>query len=150
SIPTAARKPTQNWCVDQTLSMRGMPTRSFDRSLRPAEGVSADRFSNVGKGTLHILQLALDDAQLVDVLDQPLRARVAADDARPPFADRHLAPRSPARARQPDVDERPLARDRAPVADRLLVGRAGVGERIDRLEAAEAARLPLALPLERA
>src|SRR5262245_55926097 len=127
-----------------------MPTRSLDRSLRDAEGVSADRFSNVGKGTLHILQLALDDAELVHVLDEPLRARVAADDSRPAFADRHLAPRTAGRTRQTHVDERPLAADRTPVADGVLVGRARVAQPGDRVEAAEAARLRLPLPLERA
>src|SRR4029450_11886024 len=105
-----------------------MPTRSLDRSNRAdAERALADRVGNVGKRTLHILQPALDDAELVHVFDQPFRTGVAADDARPSFGERHAAPRPSRGAGQADVDERALARNRAPPADRL-VARAGPRE----------------------
>src|SRR5687768_16976807 len=130
--------------------MRGIPTRSFDRSLRAPEGIFANRVGKVGKRTLYILQLAPDDAQLVNVLDEPFRAGVAADHARPPFGKRYAAPRAARAARQPCVDERALAADGAPVADGLLARRARVGQRFDRPEASETRRSALPFPFERA
>src|SRR5262245_64509890 len=98
-----------------------MPTRSLFRDgpgADPAERVLPNHLGNVRVLTLDLLELRLDHAHLVDVLDEPLRARVAADDPLPARCQRQLAPLAALGARQLDVDERPRAVDRAPLAHR--------------------------------
>src|SRR5438552_1666679 len=85
----------------------------------PAEGVLANHLRHVGIVTLDLLELRLDHAHLVDVLDETLGARVAADHALPTRRERQLAPRPALGAGQLHVDERARAVDRAPLADRL-------------------------------
>src|SRR5262245_38012733 len=100
--PMAVRKPIQNWCVLQTLSTRGMPTRSRLRSGAEAgrrgsagdvpERVLPNQVRHVGESMLGPLHLRLDDTQLVDVLHQALRAGVVHDHALPARAHGHAAP----------------------------------------------------------
>src|SRR5689334_15302532 len=118
-MPSASKKPTQNWCVDQRLSTRGMPTRSAARGFAAGsgdggapEGCRANHFSSVWVGILNGLEVLLHHQHLVDVLDEPLRAGVTADHALPAGSKRHLAPRAALAVGQPDVDESPLAVDR--------------------------------------
>src|SRR5262249_5884272 len=99
-MPSASKKPTQNWCVDQRLSTRGMPMRSRSRGVAAglrdgcvAEGCRANHFSSVWVGMLHGLEILLHHEHLVHVLEQSLRARVAADHALPAGGNRNLAPR---------------------------------------------------------
>src|SRR5215813_15112502 len=99
-----------------------MPTRSLVRDgggVDPAERVLPNHLGNVRVLTLDLLELRLHHAHLVDVLDEPLGARVAADHALPAFGQRQLAPRATLGARQLDVAERARAVDRAPLAHRL-------------------------------
>src|SRR5215510_2537478 len=144
-MPSASKKPTQNWCVDQRLSTRGMPTRRRSRGFAggsgvggAAEGCRANHFSSVWVGILHGLKVLLHHEHLVDVLEQSLRAGIAADHALPAGGERYLAPRAAFAVGQAHVDERSLAVDRAPLARRVLIGRARVLERLDHVVAAEA------------
>src|SRR5688572_12243029 len=119
-----------------------MPTRILLRGdgggvAGPAERVLANHFGNVRVLTLDLLELRLDHAHLVDVLDEALRARVAADHALVAFRQGQLAPRAALATRKLDVDERPRAVDGAPLADRLRAGRAGVLQPGDGGEAQE-------------
>ena len=132
-----------------------MPTRSSSprrRRTRPgaAERVLPNHLGNVRVLTLDLLQLGLHHAHLVDVLDQPLRAGVAADHPLPALAERQLAPRAALRAGELHVDERARAVDRAPLADGLRARRARVGERGDGVEAAERLAAPFARQSDRA
>src|SRR5262249_49627468 len=150
SMPSAWKKPTQNRCVDQMLSTRGMPTRKRSRgvaavsgacgSCRAAEGRRANHVSSVWVGILDRLEVLLHHQPLVDALAEPLRAGVAADHALPAGGERHFAPRAALAVGQPDVDEGPLAVDRAPFARRVRVRRARVLERLDHVVAAKARR----------
>src|SRR5262245_350520 len=144
-MPSAPKKPTQNWWVDQRLSTRGMPMRSAARGFAAgsgdgpgAEGCRANHFSSVWVGILHGLEVLLHHQHLVDVLEQSLRAGVAADYALPAGGNRYFAPGAALAVGQAYVDERALAVDRAPLARRVLVGRARVLERLDDIVAAEA------------
>src|SRR2546429_6070693 len=138
SMPSVPNSPHQNWCVDHRFRTRGTPTLSFARDGRgSAEGVLANHLGNVRVVTLGLLQLALHDAHLADVLDEALRTRVAADHALEPRGERQLAPRASGGAAELDVDERPRAVDRAPLAHGRRARRARVGERLDRVEATE-------------
>src|SRR5688500_10356537 len=138
-MPRAPNRPVQNWCVDQRFRTRGMPTRSLARDgAGAAERVRANQLGNVRVVTLDLLQLRFHHPHLIDVLDEPLGTRVAADDALPALGERKLAPRAPARAGKLDVDEGACAVDRAPLADGLGGGRAAVRQRLDRVEAAKA------------
>src|SRR5687768_16837389 len=99
-----------------------MPTRSLllgdgDGVAGPAERVLPNHFGNVRVLTLDLLELRLHHPHLVDVLDEPLRAGVTADHALPALGQRQLAPRPALGARELDIDERPRAVDRAPLAD---------------------------------
>src|SRR5213592_683852 len=146
STPRAVNRPIQNWWVDQRFRTRGTPTRRLARDgagADSAERVLANHLGNVRVLTLDLLELRLHHAHLVDVLDEPLRTRVAADHALPALGQRHLAPRAPLGAGQLDVDERARAVDRAPLADGLGGRGGGVGQGRDRVEAAEARRLAL-------
>src|SRR3990172_1837806 len=148
SMPRAVRKPHQKWCVDQTLRTRGIPTRRLDRDLGSAVGVLANHLGNVRVATLDLLQLGLDHAHLVGVLDKTLGARVAADDPLPPLRQRHLAPGSSLAVRETDIDKGALAVARTPVANRVLVGGAGVCQQLDGVEAAEPGVKALLPPFE--
>src|SRR5437867_85740 len=150
STPSAVNRPIQNWWVDQRLRTRGTPMRRLARDgagADPAERVLANHLGNVRVLTLDLLELRLHHAHLVDVLDEPLGARVAADHALPALGQRHLAPRAPLGAGQLDVDERARAVDRAPLADGLGGRGGGVGQGCDRVEAAAARRLALLPPV---
>src|SRR5262245_26383442 len=100
------------------LRTLGIPTLSFDRYSGVAEAVRPDHLRNIGISTLHFLHLGLHDPHLVGVLEQPLRARVAADHALAALRERHLAPRPAFRAGQHDVYERAAAGNGAPAACR--------------------------------
>src|SRR5262245_17651051 len=129
-MPSAVNRPTQNWWVDQRFRTRGTPMRSLDRDgAGSAERVLPNPLGNVRVVTLDVLQLGLHLPHLVDVLDQSLWARVAADHALPARRQRQLAPLPSGRARELDVDERARAVDRAPLADGFGRRRARVGER---------------------
>src|SRR3981189_762591 len=136
-MPSDVRKPNQNWWVDQRLRTRGMPTRSSDRGLDPTEGFGANHFSHVRIRTLRLLEPGFHHPHLVDVLDQPFRAGIAADDAFPARLYGNLAPWPSLRFGQLHVDESALAIAAAPAADRVVVGRAAIGKRFDGVEAAE-------------
>src|SRR5215471_17059465 len=130
-----------------------MPTRSLVRDgggVDPAERVLANHLGNVRVLTLDLLELRLHHAHLVDVLDEPLGTRVATDDSLPARRERQLAPLAASGTRQLDVDERPRAVDRAPLADGRGAGRAVVGERGDRVVAAKVRGLAALLPVGRA
>src|SRR5262245_31740979 len=134
-MPSASKKPTQNWCVDQRLSTRGMPTRKRPRGFvagsddgGAAEGCRANQFSSVWVGILHSLEILFHHEHLVDVFEQSFWAGVAADHALPSGSERHLAPGPAFAVGQAHVDERSLAVNRAPLARRVLLGRAGVPE----------------------
>src|SRR5689334_23361280 len=102
-----------------------MPTRSLLRDgggADPAERVLANHLGNVRVLTLDLLELRLDHPHLVDVLDEALRARVAADHALVALGQLQLAPRAALAARQRHVDERARAVDRAPLADGVGAG----------------------------
>src|SRR5439155_5728108 len=127
-----------------------MPTRSLVRDGGggdPAERVLANHLGNVRVLTLDLLELRLHHAHLVDVLHEPLRTRVAADDALPAGGERELAPLAALGVRQLDVDEGARAVDRAPLADGRRAGRAGVGQGRDGVEAAEARSLAARAPI---
>src|SRR4029450_2967924 len=127
-----------------------MPTRSLFRAGGggdPAERVLANHLGHVRVLTLDLLELRLHHAHLVDVLHEPLGTRVAADDALPAGGERELAPLAALGARQLDVDEGARAVDRAPLADGLGTGRAGVGQGRDGVEAAEARGLAARAPI---
>src|SRR5262245_15864713 len=153
STPSEVRNPIQNWWVFQRFRTRGMPTRSLVRDgggVDPAERVLANHLGNVRVLTLDLLELRLHHAHLVDVLDETLRTRVAADHTLPARRQRQLAPLAALRARQLDVDERPRAVDRAPLADGRGARGAVVGQRGNRVEAPEVRRLAALLPVGRA
>src|SRR5262245_58530613 len=124
-----------------------MPTRRRSRgvaavsgaccSCRAAEGRCANHFSGVWVSILHGLKVLLHHEHLVDVLEQSLRAGVAADHALPTGGERYFAPWPAFAVRQAHVDEGPLAVDWAPLASRVLIGRAGVVEGLDDVVAAE-------------
>src|SRR2546422_10285421 len=128
-----------------------MPIRSLfrgdDGGADPAERVLPNHLGTVRVLTLDLLELRLHHAHLVDVLDEPLGTRVVADDALPAGRQRHLAPLPALGARELDVDERPRAVDRAPLADGRGAGRARVGQRRDRIEAPEVRRLAALAPV---
>src|SRR5262245_18316005 len=130
------------------LRTLGIPTLNFCRYSGVTEGVFADHFRNIGISTFHFLHLRFHYPHFIGVLEQPLRARVAADDAFPALGERNLAPRPTLGAGQHHIDERAPAGNRAPAARRLLVGSAGVLEGLDGLEAAEPARRTLARPID--
>src|SRR5206468_12774553 len=113
-----------------------MPSRSLLRDgggADPAERVLPNHLGNVRVVTLDLLELRLHDPHLVDVLDEALRARVAADHALPTLGQRQLAPPPSRAAGPPPADERARAVDRAPLTDRLSGRRAPVGHPRDRL-----------------
>src|SRR3970040_1797618 len=93
-MPSALRKPTQNWCVFQMLSTLGMPTRSVERSLGggATEGFFANHVGNVRIGIFGLLDPGLDGFHFVDVFDQAFGAGVVADDAPPAGLERDFAP----------------------------------------------------------
>src|SRR4051812_8254176 len=125
-----------------------MPIRSLFRDgpgADPAECVLPNHFGNVRVLTLDLLELCLDHPHLVHVLDEALGTRVAADHALVTFRQWELAPRAALAARKLDVDERPRTVDRAPLADGLGAGRAGVLQPGDRGEAEERRGLAVAL-----
>src|SRR5688572_11739682 len=105
SMPSAAKKPIQNWCVDQRLRTRGMPTRSLFRGFGSgsvvdlgadpdaAEGALANHLSSVWVGIPRALHVLLHDPHFVGVFQQSLRTGVATDHALPAGAERYLAPR---------------------------------------------------------
>src|SRR2546422_5193725 len=103
-----------------------MPIRSLfrgdDGGADPAERVLPNHLGNVRVLTLDLLELGLHHAHLVDVLDEALGTRVAADDALVAFRQRQLGPRAALAARELHVDERAGAVDRAPLADGLGAG----------------------------
>src|ERR1051326_1333691 len=147
STPSAPKKPTQNWWVDQRLRTRGMPIRSLLRDggsggAGAAERVLPNHLGNVRVVTLGLLELGLHLAQLVHVLDQTLGAGVAADHSLPARRERQLAPRPALGPRQLHVDEGARAVDGAPLADGVGRGGAGVGQGRDVVEAAEPAPAP--------
>src|SRR5262245_9208736 len=150
STPSAVKNPTQNWCVDQIFRTRGIPTRSSERGFASTEGLAANQFSHVGMRTLILLQSRFHGLHLVDILDQPLRTGVAADDTLPALFKRNLAPWATGRARQLHVDEGALAVATAPAANRMVVGRAAIRERFDEVESAEPARHSIPHHLARA
>src|SRR5882672_1757878 len=128
-MPSAPKKPIQNWCVDHRLRTRGMPTRSSARGFDSgsgedfgaAEGGFANHFRSIWvciPGALHIF---LYDPHFVGVFQQSLRTGVAADDALPAGAERNLAPRAALAIRQTHVDERALAAHGAPGARCVLI-----------------------------
>src|SRR2546422_11180443 len=130
-----------------------MPTRSLLRDgggADPAERVLANHFGNVRVLTLDLLELRLHHAHLVDVLDESLGTRVAADDPLPARGQGHLAPLAALGAGKLDIDERPRAVDRAPLADGPGAGRGRVGQRRDGVEAADVGRLTARAPVARA
>src|SRR5262249_56931730 len=95
-----------------------MPIRSLFRDgpgADPAERVLANHLGNVRVLTLDLLELRLHHAHLVDVLDEPLGTRVAADHALPARRQRQLAPLPPPGALQLRVCERPSSVDRSPL-----------------------------------
>src|SRR5262245_6970848 len=112
-MPSASKKPTQNWCVDQRLSTRGIPIRRPSRGFAAGsgggsgapEGCRANHFSSVWVGIFHGLEVLLHHEHLVDVLDQSLRAGVATDHALPAGAERDFAPGAALAVGQADVDE---------------------------------------------
>src|SRR5215831_15212381 len=142
AIPSEVRNPSQNWWVDHTLRTRGMPIRSSDRGLSPAEGAAANHFRHVRISTFRLLNTILQDPHLVHVFDQAFRAGVAADDAFPTFRDRHLAPWPAFGCGQLHVNKGALAVALAPVANRVLVRRATIGEGFDGFEAAKTSWSP--------
>src|SRR5215470_6859523 len=97
-MPSAVKKPCQNWCVDQRFRTRGMPIRSSARrdgfGAGAAEGVLANHLGNVRVLTLDLLELRLHRPHLVRVLDESLRTGVSADHALPAGGQRDLAPRA--------------------------------------------------------
>src|SRR5260370_18897557 len=98
STPSSVKRPTQNWWVDQRFRTRGIPIRSLARDGRlsgpgAAERVLPNHLGNVRVVTLGLLELRLHLAQLVHVLDQPLRAGVAADHPLPPRCHGQPPPR---------------------------------------------------------
>src|SRR2546430_15037237 len=118
-----------------------MPIRSLFRDgggADPAEPVLPNHFGNVRVLTLDLLELGLHHPHLVDVLDEALGTRVAADDALVALRQLQLAPRAALAAGERHVDEGAGAVDRTPLADRLGAGRGRVGEAGDGGEAAEA------------
>src|SRR6185503_18426364 len=130
-----------------------MPTRSLLRDgavADPAERVLPNHFGNVRVLTLDLLELRLDHPHLVDVLDEALGTRVAADHALVTFCQLQLTPRAALAARQRDVDERAGAVDRAPLADGLGAGGRGVRQPRDGGEAAERGRGAVFAPVGRA
>src|SRR5499426_2813615 len=127
-----------------------MPTRSLvrdDGGGDPAERVLANHLGNVRVLTLDLLELGLHHPELVGVLDESFGARVAADDPFPAGRQRQLAPLPTLGPGQLDVDERAGAVDRAPLADGRRAGRAGIGQRRDRVEAAEVRRRTALAPV---
>src|SRR6266550_3615179 len=156
-MPSAPKKPSQNWCVVQMLRTFGIPILCLLRVSRiacrrapdPTEGVFSNHLANVWIDTPPLLHLCLHHFHLVDVFEQSLWAGVAADHAIPAFPERHFAPGPSLGAGNADIDERPLAIYRTPAADRMFAGRAAEFERFDRLEAAEAARASRRICLER-
>src|ERR687887_2684199 len=135
-MPSASRKPIQNWCVDQRLRTRGMPMRSaaraffvssaLSRGFGATKGVFSNHLSSVWVGIFHALHALLHYAHLVDILEQAFRARVATDHALPARGKRHLAPGPAFRLGHAHIDERALATHRAPAAGGVLVRRARV------------------------
>src|SRR3954469_17146730 len=105
SKPSATRKPSQNWWVDHMLRTRGMPTRSSERDFGGAESLGPNHLSHVGISMPALLDFRLHHAQFAGILDQALRAGIAADHALESFAYRHLAPWPALGVRQSDVDE---------------------------------------------
>src|SRR5262245_32111249 len=115
-MPRAPKKPSQNWCVLQTLRTFGMPILCLPRASsfvrRSAAGSSeslrSNHLANVGMDTPTLLHCGFHRLHLVDVLQQSLGAGIAADDTCPAFLERHLAPRPAPGAGNQHVDERPL------------------------------------------
>src|SRR5262245_17278325 len=146
-MPSAPKNPSQNWCVVQTLRTFGMPilcllrASSFIRrsAAGSPEGLRSNHLANIGIDTPTLLHFCFHHLHLVDVLQQSLGAGIAADDAFPAFLEGNLAPRSAFAAGNQHVDECPLAVDGTPPADRVHTGRAAVFERLDLIEASEAA-----------
>src|SRR5580692_10738704 len=139
AIPRDVRKLTQNWCVDQMLRTRGIPTRSCARVLGAAEGGGTNHFRHVWISTFALIDPSFHDPHFVDVLQQPLRTGIAADDAFPAFRDRNFAPRPSRRPGQLHVDEGALAVAAAPMSDRMIIGRGPVSEGFNGGKAAKSA-----------
>src|SRR5258708_37701760 len=100
SKPSAPRRPSQNWWVDQILRTRGIPTRKLDRDFGGAESFVPNHFSHVGISMPALLDLCLHHPQFAGILDEALGARVAADDTLEPLPHRYLAPRPALGVRQ--------------------------------------------------
>src|SRR5213594_3044033 len=131
-----------------------MPIRSLFRGDGgggdPAERILPNHLGNVRVLTPDLLELRLHYAPLVAVLHESLGTRVAADDPLPARGQGHLAPLAALGAGKLDVDERPRAVDRAPLADGPGAGRGRVGQRRDGVEAAEVGGRTALAPVARA
>ena len=119
SMPSASKKPSQNWCVDQTFRMRGMPTRSSARDRRA--GVRRKASSRTISATLGCALLTSSSCAFTTRISlasstRPFGQELPLITRSQPGAERHLAPRPPLRPGQLHVDERALAVHRAPVA----------------------------------
>ena len=97
-MPSAPKKPTQNWWVDQRLRTRGMPTRSLARDGRTGAGRRKASFRTIsatlGYSRLTSSSLALTTRISLTSSTRPFGTGVAADDALP--ALRRAAPCSTA------------------------------------------------------
>ena len=99
SMPSASKKPIQNWCVDQRLRTRGMPIRSSARDGAARRGRGGRRPSRTISATLGYARLTSSSFAFTTRISlasstQSLRAGVAADHALP--ARRRAAPCSTA------------------------------------------------------
>src|SRR5712671_3872284 len=116
SKPSATRKPSQNWWVDQILRTRGIPTRKLDRDFGGAESFVPNHFSHVGISMPALLDSSLHHPQFAGVLNESLGTGIAADHALEPLPHRHLAPRPALGVGQRYVDEGAFAGATAPAA----------------------------------
>src|SRR4051794_31021539 len=145
SKPSATRKPSQNWWVDQILRTRGMPTRRLDRDFGGAESLVPNHFSDVGISMPALLDFCLYHPQFAGVFNETLGTGVAADNALESLPHRHLAPWPAFAVGHRHIDEGALAGDAAPMAGGAFIGGGRIGQGFDGLETAEAAGLA-ALP----
>src|SRR5438552_7248363 len=101
-IPRDRRNPIQNWCVDQTFNTRGMPTRSFERSLADgaAESFPANHLCNAWECIFRFLHPLLNNFQLMHIFHQALRTRIADNHPFPALSERYFAPWSALSIRQ--------------------------------------------------
>src|SRR5882724_9216950 len=139
SKPSATKKPSQNWWVDQILRTRGMPTRSSDRDFGGAESFVPNHFSHVGISMSALLDSSLHHPQFAGIFDEALGAGIAADNTLEALPHRYLAPWPALGVGQDYVDEGAFAGATAPAAGRVFVGGAAIGQLLDGVETAEAA-----------